>query len=114
VSKVDDDGGAIRPLPLRCAVVLRHREPRGVPGVRADANLGSRGAVALRTAFITGATGLDDAEWGFTLFANDIFEIKSIVYEMRFDLVSAQYADFGEFYVGLQLPLDDLFRRIQL
>jgi chlorite dismutase len=63
---------------------------------------------------ITGATGLDDAEWGVTLFANDIFEIKSIVYEMRFDPVSAQYADFGEFYVGLQLPLDDLFRRIQL
>jgi hydrogen peroxide-dependent heme synthase len=63
---------------------------------------------------ITGATGLDDAEWGVTLFAHDIFEIKSIVYEMRFDPVSARYADFGEFYVGLQLPLDDLFRRIQL
>jgi hydrogen peroxide-dependent heme synthase len=63
---------------------------------------------------ITGATGLDDAEWGVTLFAHDIFEIKSIVYEMRFDPVSAQYADFGEFYVGLQLALDDLFRRIQL
>jgi peroxiredoxin len=63
---------------------------------------------------ITGSTGLDDGEWGVTLFAHDIFEIKSIVYEMRFDAVSAQYADFGEFYVGLQLPLDDLFRRIQL
>jgi hydrogen peroxide-dependent heme synthase len=33
---------------------------------------------------------------------------------MRFDAVSAQYADFGEFYLGLQLPLDDLFRRILL
>jgi len=63
---------------------------------------------------ITGSTGLDDAEWGVTLFAHDVFEIKSIVYEMRFDAVSAQYADFGEFYVGLQLPLDDLFRRILL
>jgi peroxiredoxin len=63
---------------------------------------------------ITGSTGLDDAEWGVTLFAHDVFEIKSIVYEMRFDPVSAQYADFGEFYLGLQLPLDDLFRRIQL
>jgi hydrogen peroxide-dependent heme synthase len=63
---------------------------------------------------ITGSTGLDDAEWGVTLFAHDVFEIKSIVYEMRFDAVSAQYADFGEFYVGVQLPLDDLFRRIQL
>ena len=33
---------------------------------------------------------------------------------MRFDAVTAQYVDFGEFYVGLQLALDDLFRRIQL
>jgi peroxiredoxin len=33
---------------------------------------------------------------------------------MKFDAVSAQYADFGEFYVGLQLPLDDLFRRVLL
>jgi hydrogen peroxide-dependent heme synthase len=63
---------------------------------------------------ITGSTGLDDAEWGVTLFAHDVFEIKSIVYEMRFDAVSAQFADFGEFFIGLQLPLDDLFRRIQL
>jgi hydrogen peroxide-dependent heme synthase len=63
---------------------------------------------------ITGSTGLDDAEWGVTLFAHDVFDIKSIVYEMRFDAVSAQYADFREFYLGLQLPLDDLFRRILL
>ena len=63
---------------------------------------------------ITGSTGLDDAEWGISLFANDVFEIKSIVSEMRFDAVSARYVDFGEFFVGLQLPLDDLFRRIQL
>jgi peroxiredoxin len=63
---------------------------------------------------ITGSTGLDDAEWGVTLFAHDVFDIKSIVYEMRFDEVSAQYADFGEFFIGLQLPLDQLFARIQL
>jgi len=63
---------------------------------------------------ITGSTGLDDAEWGVTLFAQDTFQIKSIVYEMRFDPVSAQYADFGEFYVGIQLPLDELFERLQL
>ena len=63
---------------------------------------------------ITGSTGLDDAEWGVTLFARDTFQIKSIVYQMRFDPVSAEYADFGEFYIGLQLPLDELFRRLQL
>jgi hydrogen peroxide-dependent heme synthase len=63
---------------------------------------------------ITGSSGLDDAEWGVTLFAHDTFQIKAIVYEMRFDEVSAVYGDFGEFYIGLQLPLDELFRRLQL
>jgi peroxiredoxin len=63
---------------------------------------------------ITGSTGLDDAEWGVTLFARDTFQIKSIVYKMRFDPVSAKYADFGEFFIGIQLPLDELFRRLQL
>src|SRR6266550_1995635 len=63
---------------------------------------------------ITGSTGLDDAEWGVTLFARDTFQIKAIVYKMRFDPVSAEYADFGEFYIGIQLPLDELSRRLQL
>ena len=63
---------------------------------------------------ITGSSGLDDAEWGVTLFARDTFQIKAIVYQMRFDEVSAAYGDFGEFYIGLQLPLDELFRRLQL
>jgi peroxiredoxin len=63
---------------------------------------------------ITGSTGLDDAEWGVTLFAHDSFYIKEIVYKMRFDEVSAQYADFGEFFIGLSVPLDELFRRLQL
>jgi hydrogen peroxide-dependent heme synthase len=63
---------------------------------------------------ITGSTGLDDAEWGVTLFARDTFQIKAIVYKMRFDPVSADYADFGEFFVGIQLPLEELFRRLQL
>jgi peroxiredoxin len=63
---------------------------------------------------ITGATGIDDAEWGVTLFARDTLDLKGIVYEMRFDPVSARYAEFGEFYVGLQLPLDQLFDRLML
>jgi chlorite dismutase len=63
---------------------------------------------------ITGSTGLDDAEWGVTLFARDTFQIKAIVYQMRFDPVSAEYAEFGEFLVGIQLPLNELFRRLQL
>jgi hydrogen peroxide-dependent heme synthase len=63
---------------------------------------------------ITGCTGLDDAEWGVTLFAQNTYDVKGIVYEMRFDPVSADYAEFGEFYIGLQLPLDQLYRRLQL
>jgi chlorite dismutase len=63
---------------------------------------------------ITGSTGLDDAEWLVTLFAHTTSEIKAIVYEMRFDEVSAQYAEFGEFFIGLQMPLDALFARLSL
>jgi chlorite dismutase len=63
---------------------------------------------------ITGSTGLDEYEWGVTLLAKDTCDIKAIVYEMRFDVVSARYAEFGDFFIGLQLPLDVLFRRICL
>lgn len=63
---------------------------------------------------ITGSTGLDEHEWGVTLLAKDTIDIKAIVYEMRFDEVSARYADFGDFYIGMQLPLDQLFRRVCL
>ena len=63
---------------------------------------------------ITGSTGLDDAEWGVSLFAHDTYHIKEIVYQMRFDEVSARYAEFGDFYLGLTLPLDELFRRVLL
>ncbi len=63
---------------------------------------------------ITGSTGLDEQEWGVTLFAKDTTEIKAIVYEMRFDPVSARYAEFGDFYISLQLPLSELFDRLCL
>ena len=49
---------------------------------------------------ITGAIGLDAWEWGVTLFAKDPLAFKKIVSDMRFDEVSAQYAEFGEFFVG--------------
>lgn len=61
---------------------------------------------------ITGSTGLDEMEWGVTLFAHNTQDIKDIVYEMRFDKVSSRYADFGDFYIGLQLPLNRLFQRL--
>jgi hydrogen peroxide-dependent heme synthase len=49
---------------------------------------------------VTGAIGLDAWEWGVTLFARDPLDFKKIVTEMRFDEASANYAEFGEFYVG--------------
>ena len=49
---------------------------------------------------ITGALGLDAWEWGVTLFAADPLAFKKIVTDMRFDEVSAEYAEFGDFYVG--------------
>lgn len=63
---------------------------------------------------ITGSTGLDEYEWGVTLLAKDTIDVKSIVYEMRFDEVSARFGEFGDFYIGLQLPLDVLFERVCL
>jgi peroxiredoxin len=49
---------------------------------------------------ISGAIGFDAWEWGVTLFANDPLDFKKLVTEMRFDEVSAKYAEFGEFFVG--------------
>lgn len=49
---------------------------------------------------ITGAIGLDAWEWGVTLFARDPLDFKKLVTDMRFDEVSARYAEFGEFFVG--------------
>jgi chlorite dismutase len=53
---------------------------------------------------ITGSIGFDDWEWGVDLFANDPLVFKKLIYEMRFDHVSAVYALFGTFYIGLRCP----------
>jgi hydrogen peroxide-dependent heme synthase len=63
---------------------------------------------------ITGSTGIDEHEWGVTLLSKSTDDIKAIVYEMRFDEVSARYSEFGDFYICLQLPLTDLFNRLCL
>jgi hydrogen peroxide-dependent heme synthase len=49
---------------------------------------------------ITGAIGFENWEWGVTLFARDPLDIKKLVTDMRFDEVSAKYADFGDFFMG--------------
>jgi chlorite dismutase len=61
---------------------------------------------------ITGSVGLDDWEWGVTLLADDPVAVKEIVYEMRFDDVSARYADFGTFVTGLLLDPAEALRRV--
>ena len=63
---------------------------------------------------VTGSTGLDDWEWGVTLFAHNPYDIKAIVYEMRFDEVTHTYGEFGPFYNGLPLPLREIYRRLLL
>jgi chlorite dismutase len=52
------------------------------------------------TQLITVALGLDDWEWGVTLWARNPEFLKDIVYRMRFDEASARYAEFGPFYVS--------------
>ncbi len=53
---------------------------------------------------ITGSIGFDDWEWGVDLFGEDPLVFKKLIYEMRFDYVSAVYALFGSFYVGIRVP----------
>jgi peroxiredoxin len=62
---------------------------------------------------ITGSVGFDDWEWGVTLFADDALQFKKLVYEMRFDEVSARYGEFGPFYVGNRLTSESLAQLLQ-
>jgi peroxiredoxin len=63
---------------------------------------------------ITGSTGIDDYEWGVTLFAVNPDDLKEVVYTMRYDEASALYAEFGPFYTGLVAPIDELLRELGL
>ncbi|HEY5120573.1 MAG TPA: chlorite dismutase family protein [Acidimicrobiales bacterium] len=57
---------------------------------------------------ITGSTGLDDWEWGVTLFGVHVDDLKDCVYTMRFDEASTLYAEFGSFYTGLVGTVDEV------
>ena len=69
--------------------------------------IGRRYADSVRQ-IITGSIGFDDWEWGVDLFAEEPIVFKKLIYEMRFDEVSAIYALFGQFFVGVRLPADNL------
>jgi hydrogen peroxide-dependent heme synthase len=61
---------------------------------------------------ITGSTGVADHEWGVTLFAEHLDDLKDVVYTMRFDEASARYAEFGPFFTGMVAPVEQVLGRI--
>ncbi len=71
--------------------------------------IGRRYAGAVKQ-IISGSIGFDDWEWGVDLFADDPLVFKKLIYEMRFDEVSALYAEFGSFFLGIRCPAVDIPR----
>lgn len=63
---------------------------------------------------VTASTGLDDWEWGVTLFAHDVADLKKVVYTLRFDEASARFAEFGPFVVGLRRDPDEMVAELGL
>jgi len=63
---------------------------------------------------VTGSTGLDDFEWGVTLFGVHPDDLKEAVYTMRYDQASAHYGDFGTFYTGMVGTLDEVLTQVGL
>src|SRR5260221_10958913 len=96
--KVDGDDNWSR-LPIATGQRLMH--DHGMVGRRFAGEV---------TQIISGSIGFDDWEWGVDLFADDPVVFKKLIYDMRFDEVSAWYAEFGPFYVGLQFSPSELPR----
>ena len=63
---------------------------------------------------VTGSTGVDDFEWGVTLFAQRPDDLKEVVYTMRYDRASAVYAEFGAFITGMAGSLDEVLDAVGL
>lgn len=90
-----------------------HKNWYQVPLAERARQMQEHGAIGRRYAgsvrqIITGSIGFDDWEWGVDLFSEDPLVFKKLIYEMRFDEVSAVYALFGVFYVGLRTPAAEL------
>lgn len=66
------------------------------------------------TQLITTCTGIDDWEWGVTLFSRDLKAIRDIVYELRYDPASATYGLFGSFYIGIRFQAEQLAAVLKL
>ncbi|QAY68231.1 hydrogen peroxide-dependent heme synthase [Paenibacillus protaetiae] len=91
--------------------MLSMEERRGM--MRSHGMIGRKYAGKVKQ-IITGSVGFDNWEWGVTLFADDALQFKKLVYEMRFDEVSAKYGDFGDFYVGNLLDSQKFAALLQL
>jgi hydrogen peroxide-dependent heme synthase len=90
---------------------LSFAERKRLMGQHADSGRRYAGRV---TQLVTSATGIDDWEWGVTLFSRDLKSLRDIVYEMRYDEGSALYGQFGAFYVGVRFAATDLAETFQL
>jgi hydrogen peroxide-dependent heme synthase len=87
------------PLEERAALMAEH------------GNTGRRYAGRI-SQIISGSVGLDDWEWAVTLFASDPLDLKALVTEMRYDEVSALYAEFGSFWIGYRIPSERLVEQL--
>jgi chlorite dismutase len=72
-----------------------------------------RGYVDRISQVISGSIGLDDWEWAVTLFGSDPLDFKELVTVMRYDEASAEYAEFGPFYVGKRMHEDQIAEDLQ-
>jgi len=111
-------------LPVICFYPMSKARDAGrnwytLPFAERKTLMGGHGATGRKFAgrvsqLITSSTGLDDWEWGVTLFARDLKSIRDVVYEMRFDPGSAIYGLFGDFYVALRFQPEELQDVMQL
>lgn len=62
---------------------------------------------------VSGSTGVDDFEWGVSLFAVHPDDLKAAVYTMRYDEASALYGEFGKFYTGMVAELDEVIANLK-
>jgi chlorite dismutase len=90
-----------------------------LPIAERQRQMAEHGAVGRRYAgvvrqIISGSIGFDDWEWGVDLFADDPVVFKHLIYEMRFDQVSAVYALFGSFYIGQRMPATEIGKLLEV
>ena len=90
-----------------------HKNWYQVPMAERQRQMQDHGEIGRRYAgkvrqIISGSIGFDDWEWGVDLFADDPLIFKKLIYEMRFDEVSAAYAQFGSFYIGRRVAASDI------